>query len=126
MKNLIFPCCLLLAVLACWYGASSYSEKTGAILTESIVQVMDCSADAKWHDASDNMDEFINNWRRFSRIYALYIDEKILSDIENASRKCKSYIRMKDSSLAAGSAAEITGYLDSLIKCDSFTLSGLF
>lgn len=126
MKTLIFPVCLLLAILGCWYSSSVYSEKTAVLLTESITEISDCSADANWERAEEKMKSFIEDWSDVSAKYALYINEDVLNDAENIIRKCESYIRMKEPALVSGAAAEIKGYLSAVKDYDRLTLSGLF
>ena len=125
MKNILIPALLLLTIIGLWWGASTYTEKAGTDLKESMRIIYDCSADANWRLADKEMAAFLKDWSKISKIYALYMDEKILQAIENSAERCDAYIYVRDSSLACGEAAEIICNLKLVMGDDRFVIPGL-
>ena len=71
MKNILIPALLLLTIIGLWSGTSTYTEKAGTDLKESMEIIYDCSADANWQQADKEMKTFLDNWSKTSKIYAL-------------------------------------------------------
>lgn len=126
MKSLIWPLIIFVIVLLAWGGFSLYTKDSSAVLANSMENVYICAQRGDWQQADEYNDIFINDWDKYEKIYALYMESTSLHDVKLSAERCRGYIEAQNQSMAMGESASILSHIKLLQKTDTMEMGNLF
>ena len=103
-------------MLLAWGGFSMYTQENVYIYAKS----------GDWQQAGKYNDVFINDWNKYEKIYALYMESTSLHDVKLSAERCRGYIESQDQTMTMGESASILSHIKLLQKTDTMEIGNLF
>ncbi|MCI8283702.1 MAG: DUF4363 family protein [Firmicutes bacterium] len=126
MKSLILPLIIFIIMLLAWGGFSMYTQDSSEVLVSSMENVYIYAKSGDWQQAGKYNDVFINDWNKYEKIYALYMESTSLHDVKLSAERCRGYIESQDQTMTMGESASILSHIKLLQKTDTMEIGNLF
>lgn len=113
-------------MLLAWGGFSMYTQDSSEVLVSSMENVYIYAKSGDWQQAGKYNDVFINDWNKYEKIYALYMESTSLHDVKLSAERCRGYIESQDQTMTMGESASILSHIKLLQKTDTMEIGNLF